>query len=82
MSHLQQEEYTKSHIEIGGRGRPVSMTLPPRIDASPEEIACAFFRSPSSTSAARRDYMIGDCGRSVLYPEPLYEDGKCSDCPS
>ena len=30
-------------IETRGRGRPVKRTLPPRIDAAPEEIARAFF---------------------------------------
>ena len=67
-------------VEPRGRGRPVKRTLPPRIDASPEEIARAFFRSTPVARTAKREYRCEDCGRQVCYPETLYDDGKCPDC--
>ncbi|MCY3627180.1 MAG: hypothetical protein OXG88_06020 [Gammaproteobacteria bacterium] len=69
-------------VEPKGRGRPVKHTPPPRIDATPEEIARAFFQSSSKVKTTKREYSCGDCGRKVSYPETLYEDGKCSDCHS
>lgn len=69
-------------VESRGRGRPIKRTLPPRIDASPEAIASAFFRSPPVVKATNREYKRAVCGRSVHYPETLHEDGKCSGCHS
>ena len=69
-------------VEPRGRGRPVKRTLPPRIDAAPEDIARAFFRSSPTVKTTRREYRCEDCGRQVHYPETLYEDGKCSVCHS
>ena len=69
-------------VEPRGKGRPVKNTLPPRIDASPEEIARAFFQPSPKVKATKREYRCGECDRSVHYPETLYSDGKCSDCHS
>lgn len=61
------------------RGRPVEKPLPPRIDATPEMIAQAFFQSAPKQSE-ERDYTCKTCGHLVEYPDVLLEDGDCSLC--
>lgn len=61
-------------------GRPPS-PMPPRIDASPEEIARAVFAAPPDlTVDDDLEYRCVDCGRIVAYPETLYNDGRCEGC--
>ena len=63
------------------RGRPTEHPLPPRIDATPEEIAEAFFRFPTNGSVKpREDYRCSDCGESVHYPDVLDRAGRCDPC--
>ena len=67
------------------RGRPTVNKLPPRIEATPEEIAQVLLRASSDREwkyleAGGADYKCGECGRSVHYPETLYEDGRCVNC--
>jgi hypothetical protein len=66
------------------RGRP-SRPLPPRIDATPEEMAKAMFRLPADyqwqyEQDGGTTYRCADCGREVSYPETLYNDGLCEEC--
>ena len=65
-----------------GQGRPAIHPLPPRIDASPEDIARAFFRAPVTTNTKPRKYYCNSCGSQITYPEILFDDGKCSVCHS
>lgn len=65
-----------------GQGRPTIHPLPPRIDASPEAIASAFFRSPGNMDTTPRKYDCRSCGSQVIYPDVLFDDGKCSRCHS
>jgi len=62
------------------RGRPAK-PLPPRIDASAEEIAHVVLNAgrPKGPIDAR-DYHCVECGRQVAYPETLYNDYKCAGC--
>ena len=67
------------------RGRPVTRRLPPRIDASPEQIVDAMFAmSPSHRWEYERDggseHRCAACNHEVHYPETLYGDGRCKDC--
>ena len=63
------------------RGRPMKKRYPPRIDATPEEIARAVLNSGRPKARVKsRDYRCGACGRAVHYPETLYNDGGCSEC--
>ena len=65
------------------RGRP-ARPLPPRIDATPEEIAEAVFRvKPTrkfNAKPTQPEYHCGECKRLVAYPETLYRDGLCKAC--
>ena len=60
--------------------------LPPRIDASPEEIAATALRTPPLINLGRRRRGPGRtyrCSeREVKYPEILYRDGLCEACHS
>ena len=62
------------------RGRPIENKLPPRIDASPEQIADAFFRFPVDRELPRPEYRCGQCGEAVTYPAVLDRSGRCSKC--
>ena len=63
------------------RGRPLKNKYPPRIDASPEEIAEAFFSFPANRPVKSKDsYRCADCGAEVNYPDTLYNDGRCEKC--
>jgi DNA-directed RNA polymerase subunit RPC12/RpoP len=61
-------------------GRP-ARPLPPRIDATAEEIARVFMRTPPPGPEIDEDrvYRCEDCGRAVNYPDILYRDGRCAD---
>ena len=67
------------------RGRP-ARPLPPRVDATPEQLAQAMFRLPANheweylKKDGPKEYHCADCGRSVAYPEVLHDDGGCEDC--
>ena len=63
------------------RGRPLKKRYPPRIDATPEEIARVVLnRGRPKARVKSRDYRCGACGRAVHYPETLYRDGRCPEC--
>ena len=62
------------------RGRPVEHPLPPRIDATPEEIAEAFFRFPMDQELPEREYRCRQCGEVIHYPAVLDRDERCSRC--
>ena len=67
-------------------GRPVEKKLPPRIDATAEEIAAAIFTLPVdykwqyNRDGAKKVYKCVDCGETVFYPDTLYRDGRCKVC--
>ena len=63
------------------RGRPMKKGYPPRIDATPEEIARAVLKGGLPTGRVKsRDYRCRVCGREFHYPETLYRDGRCPQC--
>ena len=66
------------------RGRPMKRPYPPRVDATPEEMAQAMFGLPGGHKfeyeQTEREYRCSDCGREVGYPETLYRDGRCEAC--
>ena len=62
------------------RGRP-HRPLPPRIDATPEEVVRVVLSSGRPTGPVKdRDYRCGVCERRVYYPETLYNGGLCPEC--
>ena len=66
-------------------GRPMEKGYPPKIDASPEEIAQAMFKLPSGHTGQCENgedkvYRCAACEREVYYPETLYGDGRCEAC--
>lgn len=63
------------------RGRPVR-GYPPRIDATPEQLAEVLLRAgrPTKPVDDSRVYRCVDCKRAVYYPETLYNDGRCPEC--
>ena len=63
--------------ELGRPARP----FPPRVDATPEEIAQVFMRTSALGSEVdeTRVYHCLDCGREVHHPEILYRDGRCAE---
>ena len=60
-------------------GRP-GPKYPPRIDATPEEIAERFLSIPGTAKVDEREYRCGACGVVVHYPKVLYRSGGCSEC--
>ena len=61
-------------------GRPVR-GYPPRIDATPEQIANRVLTGGRPTTpSGRRTYRCADCRDSVRYPDTLHKDGRCSKC--
>ncbi len=64
-----------------GRGRPSSYTYPPRIDATPSEIARTVLQAKPKRRffdpPAQERYYCALCEREVHYPETLYNDGLC-----
>ena len=61
-------------------GRPLGRTYPPRIDATPEEIAARVLGAKPNRVLEVRTYRCALCERAVAYPETLYEDGRCETC--
>ena len=59
------------------RGRPQERVYPPRIDATPEDIARAMLGGPSKDSETKT---CSRCGNSVHYPETLYKGRLCPEC--
>ena len=62
------------------RGRP-PRPLPPRIDATAEEVARVLLSRPAPVGEVEeRTYRCSACQRPVYFPEVLYSDGQCQDC--
>lgn len=67
------------------RGRPLSKPMPPRIEATPEQLAKAMFAMPVDhqwkyLKEEAAEYRCGSCERVVTYPEVLSDTGLCPDC--
>ena len=69
------------------RGRPLKKLYPPRVDATPEDMAQAMFSLPAGrkweyVEAGPKGtvYRCADCEREVHYPDTLYRDGRCETC--
>ena len=62
------------------RGRPPEKPLPPRIDATAEELARVAMRRPPTPFDSSGNYRCIACTRTISYPGILHEDGKCSEC--
>ncbi len=65
------------------RGRPTEKHLPPRTDASMDELAEAMFSLPADHHwqyDAKTDYHCRACRRPVRYPDTLTRAGLCSTC--
>ena len=65
-------------------GRP-ARALPPKTDATPEELATAMFALPAHhewkyLGEERPDYKCGACGKAVSYPNVLTRAGLCGTC--
>ena len=67
------------------RGRP-SKKYPPRVEATAEGIAKAFFAMHADHKweylESEPEYRCIACGESVHYPDTLYNDGRCKSCHS
>ena len=63
------------------RGRPMEHPYPPRIDATPEELARVVLNGgrPKGNIKALVYHCAG-CECEVSYPETLYRDGRCEGC--
>ena len=62
-------------------GRPSTRTLPPRIDATPEEVAQSVLNAGRPKGPVKeRDYFCRDCKRQVAWPETLHDDDRCESC--
>ncbi len=67
------------------RGRP-GRKYPPRVDATPEELARSIFKMPADHDWEYKKaeggtvYRCVDCGEAVYYPNTLYRDGRCEAC--
>lgn len=67
------------------RGRPPSKTLPPRIQATPEQLAQAMFAMSADhkwkyLGGKETDYRCGRCENPVSYQEVLSRVGLCQGC--
>ena len=63
------------------RGRPMEKGYPPRIDATPEELARVVLNGGRPKARAKsRTYRCVTCGRAVFYPATLHNDGRCPEC--
>ena len=62
-------------------GRPSTRTLPPRTDATPEEVAHAVLNAGRPRGPVQdRKYYCQDCKRQVVFPETFYNDNRCESC--
>ena len=60
---------------------PTTHALPPKVDATPEQLARAFFRGkPGDDMDFAMAYHCVTCKRAVHFPEVLYRDNQCQDC--
>ena len=66
------------------RGRPLKKLYPPRVDATPEDMAQAMFAMPKDHKwkyqESEPEYRCVDCKQAVHYPDTLYRDGRCETC--
>ena len=63
------------------RGRPTAHPLPPRADATPEELVQAFFQGkPGDEQDFPAAYYCAECRERLSFPEVLYRDKRCKDC--
>ena len=64
------------------RGRPMERRYPPRIDATPEQIAKTMFQASLTgvPDVEEHTYRCIVCRRAVYYPETLYDAGNCKNC--
>ena len=63
------------------KGRPRERLYPPRIDATPEQVAHVVLNAGRPKGRLKpRDYYCGGCNRQVSYPEILHDDGRCEVC--
>ena len=67
------------------RGRPVENKLPPRVDATAEELPGAMFRLPPDHKWQYENgegtvYRCLECNKAVHCPYALYRDGRCRGC--
>ena len=66
------------------RGRPLKKRYPPRVDATPEDMAQAMFSLPADHKWEYQEnepeYRCVDCKQAVHYPDTLYQDGRCESC--
>ena len=60
-------------------GRP-ARGYPPRIAATPDEIARVMLTTLAPKEAAAKTYRCAACGVAVYYPATLYRDGRCEEC--
>lgn len=66
-------------------GRPAIRLLPPRVDATPEEMARAIMNTPPKKEWQYEQdggtvYRCKLCGKEVYYPDVLYRDDTCASC--
>ena len=62
-------------------GRPMEKGYPPRIDATPEELASVVLNGGRPKESVKGlVYRCTGCRREVSYPETLYRDGRCEGC--
>ena len=62
-------------------GRPSKKVLPPRIDATPEQIAQVVLNAGRPQRIVSGTlYYCRDCKRQVAFPETLYNDNRCESC--
>ena len=60
------------------------MVYPPRVDATPEEIAQLMFQLPHDHQwkyeTEPPEYKCEACGKAVHYPDVLHREGLCQGC--
>ena len=65
------------------RGRPTQYLLPPRINATAEQLAAAVLSGKVRQVQEEQfptAFNCEECGREVAHPEILYDDNRCADC--
>ena len=59
----------------------MTLKYPPRIDATPEELARVLLNAgPVKGPVSGSTYYCQDCNREVAYPDVLYNDNRCESC--